>query len=70
MKEMEKIDHPAHYNLNGRKECIEEMLDLYGPEKVAAFVSSMPTNTGIATNGKAERSIWRRQDGTNTTWRC
>lgn len=34
---VEKINHPEHYNRPGRKECIEEMLDIYGPEKVIAF---------------------------------
>lgn len=34
---MEKVNHPQHYNRPGRKECIEEMLDIYGPEKVSAF---------------------------------
>lgn len=34
---MEKVNHPKHYNRPGRKECIEEMLDIYGPEKVSAF---------------------------------
>lgn len=31
------VNHPGHYNIPGRKECIEEMLDVYGPEKVKAF---------------------------------
>lgn len=34
---MGKVNHPKHYNRPGRKECIEEMLDIYGPEKVSAF---------------------------------
>ena len=34
---MEKVNHPKHYNRPGRKECIEEMLDIYGSEKVLAF---------------------------------
>ena len=34
---MDKVNHPQHYNRPGRKECIEEMLDIYGPEKVSAF---------------------------------
>lgn len=28
---------PSHYNIKGRKECIEEMLDLFGFEYVKAF---------------------------------
>jgi hypothetical protein len=33
----EMVNHPAHYNLSGRKECIDEMIDLYGKEKVALW---------------------------------
>ena len=33
----EKVNHPAHYNIPGRKECIEEMLEMFGTEKVQAF---------------------------------
>lgn len=31
------VNHPQHYNVPGRKECIAEMLDVYGAEKVKAF---------------------------------
>ena len=31
----EQVNHPAHYNIHGRKECIEEMIDKYGPERTA-----------------------------------
>lgn len=31
------VNHPKHYNIPGRKECIEEMLDIFGVEKVMAF---------------------------------
>lgn len=34
---LSSVDHPAHYNIPGRKECITEMLDKYGAEKVKAF---------------------------------
>ena len=34
---METVNHPAHYNKPGRKECIEEMLDIFGTEAVQAF---------------------------------
>ena len=34
---MSNVRHPAHYNIPGRKECIVEMLEKFGPEKVAAF---------------------------------
>ena len=32
---METVNHPAHYNIPGRKECIDEMLDLTGEEFIA-----------------------------------
>ena len=28
------VNHPKHYNIPGRKECIEEMLDIFGIENV------------------------------------
>lgn len=31
------VNHPQHYNIPGRKECITEMLEVYGAEKVKAF---------------------------------
>nr|DAN24928.1 MAG TPA: nucleoside triphosphate pyrophosphohydrolase [Caudoviricetes sp.] len=34
---MSEVNHPAHYNMPGRKECIEEMLDKFGTEKLQAF---------------------------------
>ena len=34
---MSNVIHPGHYNITGRKECIEEMLDKFGYEKTEAF---------------------------------
>lgn len=34
---MSAINHPEHYNIPGRKECIDEMLDKFGTEKLQAF---------------------------------
>lgn len=34
---MSKIDHPSHYNLPGRKECIEEMREIFGDDAVGVF---------------------------------
>lgn len=34
---MEKVNHPVHYNISGRKECIEEMFEKYGMEITAIF---------------------------------
>ena len=33
----DNVNHPAHYNKPGRKECIEEMIDLFGVEEVKIF---------------------------------
>ena len=33
----EMISHPQHYNIEGRKECIIEMLEKYGFHAVANF---------------------------------
>jgi hypothetical protein len=34
---MSAINHPEHYNIPGRKECIDEMIEKFGVEKVRAF---------------------------------
>lgn len=34
---MSNVDHPAHYNRPGRKECINEMLDVFGIEATRSF---------------------------------
>ena len=33
----EMVSHPSHYNKAGRKECIVEMEEKYGPEITAIF---------------------------------
>lgn len=33
----ERVNHPSHYKMDGRKECIDEMIDLYGIEAVKHF---------------------------------
>lgn len=34
---MEHVNHPSHYNVKGRKECIIEMLEKYGFVATANF---------------------------------
>ncbi len=34
---MEKVNHPGHYNIPGRKECIVEMQEKFGSEAVYWF---------------------------------
>lgn len=31
------VNHPSHYNAEGRKECIVEMEELFGKEAVITF---------------------------------
>ncbi len=33
----DNVNHPAHYCRPGKKECIDEMIDRFGVEKVKAF---------------------------------
>lgn len=33
----EIVNHPSHYNLPDRKECIDEMIDIYGLKDVAKW---------------------------------
>lgn len=33
----EAVDHPKHYNIPGRKECIDEMIDKFGVDAVRTF---------------------------------
>lgn len=34
---MSNVIHPGHYNIPGRKECIEEMVEKFGYEKTEVF---------------------------------
>jgi coenzyme F420-reducing hydrogenase beta subunit len=33
----EKVNHPDHYNISGRKECIVEMEEIFGADAVKTF---------------------------------
>lgn len=33
----DNVNHPAHYQKEGRRECIEEMIDFFGVEAVKNF---------------------------------
>lgn len=41
----EMVNHPKHYNKEGRKECIVEMEEKYGTEAVIHFVCCPHINT-------------------------
>ena len=34
---IENVNHPKHYNIPGRKECIVEMIEKFGTEAVEIF---------------------------------
>ena len=34
---MSNVDHPSHYNIPGKRECIESMKEDYGPFVTACF---------------------------------
>lgn len=34
---MELVNHPNHYNMVGRKECIDEIVDVFGVEYAQVF---------------------------------
>lgn len=34
---IENVNHPKHYNISGRKECIVEMVEKYGVDAVITF---------------------------------
>lgn len=36
-EEENQVDHPSHYNKEGKKECIDEMVDKYGIEDVVKW---------------------------------
>ena len=36
-EQKELVNHPAHYNAPGRKECIDEMVDIWGHEQTAIW---------------------------------
>lgn len=33
----EMVNHPSHYNIPGRKECLDEMIDIYGIKATEKF---------------------------------
>ena len=37
MSEISNVNHPSHYNIPGKKECIVEMEEKYGAEITAVF---------------------------------
>ena len=63
MKEM--VNHPAHYNAPGRKECIEEMVDKWGAEQTAIWCEmtayKYEYRAGTKEGNSAEQDMAKRQ---------
>lgn len=63
MKEM--VNHPAHYNAPGRKECIEEMVDEWGAEQTAIWCEmtayKYEYRAGTKEGNSAEQDMAKRQ---------
>lgn len=59
---MDNVNHPAHYQ--GKHECIDEMIALFGVEDVKPFAGAMCINTDTVPAARADRRIWIRQTGT------
>lgn len=57
---MSNVIHPGHYNIPGRKECIEEMLDKFGYGKTEAFCELIPINTSTDMNRRMVRKTWTK----------
>lgn len=58
------VDHPAHYNVPGRKECIEEMIEIYGPSAVYMFC----TLNAYKYNYRAGHKDNKEQDEAKAVW--
>lgn len=58
------VNHPAHYNVQGRKECIEEMIEIYGPSAVYMFC----TLNAYKYNYRAGHKDNKEQDEAKAVW--
>ena len=65
MKE-EQVNHPAHYNIPGRKECIEEMIDKWGLELTAIWCEMTAYKYEYRAGLKAGNS--KEQDTAKRDW--
>jgi len=66
-KEKEMINHPAHYNAPGRKECIVEMEERFPPEIVFGFCIGNAYKYSYRAGHKddaeqdAKKAVWYQQ---------
>lgn len=63
---MENVNHPAHYNQEGKKECIEEMLDTYGVVATYWFCQLNAHKYRYRAGSKADNSA--EQDLAKAQW--
>ena len=59
---MDNVSHPAHYQ--GKHECIDEMIALFGVEDVKAFCRCNVYKYRYRASRKGGRRIWIRRIGT------
>lgn len=60
------VDHPAHYNHPGKKECIEEMRDQFGDVAVYWFCKLSAFKYRYRGGSKADNS--EEQDAAKAVW--
>lgn len=62
---VEHVNHPAHYNAPGRKECIEEMVDEWGAEQTAIWCEmtayKYEYRAGTKEGSSTEQDLAKRQ---------
>lgn len=63
---MEMVNHPNHYNKSGRKECIVELEDMFGPKFVADFCYANALKYLYRDGGKEGNSA--KQDYDKAKW--
>lgn len=62
----EMVSHPSHYNKAGRKECIVEMEEKYGPEVTAIFCLTNAYKYLYRAGNKADNPM--EQDKSKAKW--
>lgn len=61
----EMVNHPAHYNVPGRKECIDEMVDIRGHEQTAVWCEmtayKYEYRAGVKEGNSADQDMAKRR---------
>lgn len=55
-EKVEMVNHPKHYNIPGRKECIDEMVDIFGEENTVIWAIMTAYKYGYRIGNKDEIS--------------